>query len=604
MRFFYYNKRMETKNLKVELLAPAKDLETGIVAINSGADAVYIGAKSFGARHSAGNNLDDIKKLIDYAHLFNVKVHVTVNTILTDEELEQAKNLIEQLYKIGTDAIIVQDMGIINLAIEGKIPPIPIHASTQCNNRTLEKVKFFENIGLSRVILARELSLEKIEEICKNTNIEIETFVHGALCVSYSGQCYMSFYNGGRSANRGECAQPCRKKYSLIDENNNFIAKNKYLLSMKDFNASDYIEKLIFAGVKSFKIEGRLKDINYVRNVVSYYRKLIDNICEKTSNGHVFYDFEPDLNKCFNRSYTTYFLNKREKCSNIYTPKSIGEKLCKVKDSGNGWFIPDKKVKINSQDGICYFFNDDLDGCLVNKYQDNKVFINKNIEIKKGLQIYRNYNFEFEKFLSNSKTQRKIGIRVFLDGNKIKVQDENNNFIEYEIKDFEQAQNPEKIKDSFVKQFSKTGDSHFYIIEIKITGNTPFLPISQINEIRRNLFTQLENKIKERYKNQEQTKLKYAKHPILNAEYHENIHNKEAEDFYIKCGSTVLEKSIESTKNFKDKELMRTKYCLKHYFDMCKSPKKLYLVDENGKKYNLEFDCSNCEMVIKSFIQK
>ena len=260
---------------RVELLAPAKDKETAIAAINCGADAVYIGAPSFGARRAAPNSLNDIKEVVEYAHKFNVKVHVTINTILTDSELEEAAELIRKLYDAGVDAIIVQDTGILKLAIDGNLPPIAIHASTQCDNRNLEKVTFFDNLGVSRVILARETSLDEIKKICANTTCEIETFIHGALCVSYSGQCYLSYTIGGRSANRGECAQPCRKKYSLADEKGNLIAKDKYLLNLRDFNASKHIEKLIKAGVKSFKIEGRLKDASYVKNITAYYRKII-----------------------------------------------------------------------------------------------------------------------------------------------------------------------------------------------------------------------------------------------------------------------------------------------------------------------------------------
>lgn len=297
---------------KVELLAPAKDKETAIAAINCGADAVYIGASEFGARKAVPNSLDDIKEVVNYAHKFYAKVHVTINTILTDNELEQAQTLIHKLYEAGVDAIIVQDMGILKLAAEGKLPPIALHASTQCDNRTLEKVKFFENLGVSRVILARETSLDRIKEICANTNCEIETFIHGALCVSYSGQCYLSYAIGGRSANRGECAQPCRKKYSLIDDKGNILAQDKHLLNLRDFNASGHIEELVNAGVKSFKIEGRLKDINYVKNVVAFYRREIDKYAQKISSGRIEYDFEPDVNKSFNRGFTDYFLEGRK----------------------------------------------------------------------------------------------------------------------------------------------------------------------------------------------------------------------------------------------------------------------------------------------------
>ena len=324
-----------------ELLAPAKDRKTALAAINSGCDAIYIGAKNFGARQNASNSLEDIREVIEHAHKFNVKVHVTVNTILDDKELEEANSLITALYEMGADAIIVQDMGILQALIDKEIPPIPIHASTQCDNRTVEKVQFFDNVGLSRVILARETSLEQIKNICKSVNCEIETFIHGALCVSYSGQCYMSCANGGRSANRGECAQSCRKKYSLIDEDGTVLAKDKHLLSLKDFNTSEHIAELVDAGVTSFKIEGRLKDENYVKNVVAYYRQKLDKISKKNSSGKIFLDFEPDINKSFNRGFTDYFLVNRGECYNFNSPKSQGERLGKVMEVKN-----DRKISI------------------------------------------------------------------------------------------------------------------------------------------------------------------------------------------------------------------------------------------------------------------
>ena len=314
---------MQKKNhIKVELLAPAQNIECAKSAIIYGADAVYIGAHSFGARKNASNNLDDIKELIDFAHKYNVKIYITVNTILDDRELIEAEKLIQKLYEIKTDAIIIQDMGLLEL----DLPPIELHASTQCNIRTLEKVKFFENIGIKRAILARELSLEQIRKIKQNTDIELECFIHGALCVSYSGNCYMSSFIGGRSANRGECAQACRKKYSLADKNGNYILKDKYLLSLKDLCLKDYIEQMIKAGVTSFKIEGRLKDENYVKNTVLFYRKILDKFAPKTSDGEILEDFVPDINKTFNRGYTTYFIKGYDdNIFNFDTPKSTGE---------------------------------------------------------------------------------------------------------------------------------------------------------------------------------------------------------------------------------------------------------------------------------------
>ena len=587
---------------KVELLAPAKDKKTAITAINSGCDAIYIGASNFGARKKVPNSLEDIKEIVDYAHKFYVKVHVTVNTILTDDEILKAKELIQKLYDIGVDAIIVQDMGIFKLAIDNKLPPIALHASTQCDNRDLEKVKFFDDMGVSRVILARELSLEKIKEICANTNAEIETFIHGALCVSYSGQCYFSHYIGGRSANRGECAQACRKKYTLVDERGNIIAKDKYLLSMKDFNASRHLESLIDAGVKSFKIEGRLKDENYVKNVVAYYRQEIDKFASKTSSGRVFLDFEPDVRKSFNRGFTDYFLDGRKRCFNFESPKSLGEKLGKITKVGKDYFEigrTDYKmaggqagIKINSQDGL--YFNGN--GCLVNKVEGKKIYPNKMDGIAVGLEVYRNFDSKFEKQLENSKIKRQSGVKFSFKNGILTVIDEDENSVNFTIDSCEKAKNPEKMKENFITQLKKTGDSDFYVEAIEISEEIPFMPISQINEIRRTILEKLMNERLKNYKRELQKPLKLSKFPKENLDYRANIHNQCAKEFYEKCGCEVCEMSAES--GAFPKELMRTKHCLKFAFDMCKSPKKLFLIDEKGKKYPLMFDCKNCEMVV------
>lgn len=583
---------------QTELLAPAKDLETGVVAINSGADAVYIGASSFGARHLAGNKLEDIKKLVDYAHKFNVKIHVTINTILTDDELVEAKKLIQNLYEIGVDAIIVQDMGLVNLAIKNELPPIVLHASTQCNNRGLEKVKFLREVGFSRAILARELSVEKIGEICQNTDIEIETFIHGALCVSYSGQCYLSCSAGGRSANRGECAQPCRKKYTLTDEKGRILAKDKHLLSLKDFNASGNLRALVEAGVKSFKIEGRLKDKNYVKNVVAFYRAELDKYGQKTSSGKIFADFEPNVSKSFNRGFTSYFLNGREKCFNFSSPKMRGEKLAKVKKSVPGSFVLDKKLELTPQDGLCYFKADVLEGCLVNSVKNGEIFINKNIKIPVGTMIYRNFDAKFDKMLSSSKITRKLRADFTFKDGVLTVEDEDGNVESVRLENFETPNNPEKMKEIFTEQLKKTGESDFYAENIEILSEVPFMPKSQINEVRRTILDKLIEKRIKNYKREVQKPLNYAKYVKVATDYRENIHNSEAEKFYEGCGCKVLEHSLETSREFRGKELMRTKHCLKYAFDICKSPTKLFLTDEKGKKYPLKFDCRNCEMVV------
>lgn len=580
--------------MKLELLAPAQNKECAIDAINYGADAIYIGAKAFGARASAGNSLKDIQDIVEYAHKFYVRVYCTINTILDDNEILEAQKLIEALYKINVDGIIVQDMGIFELATEGKLPPIQLYASTQCNNRTLERVQFFDKLGIKRVILARELSLQEIENICKNSNCEIETFIHGALCVSYSGQCYLSYSIGGRSANRGECAQPCRKKYTLVDDKGNILAKDKHLLSLKDFNASEHIEKLANIGVSSFKIEGRLKNENYIKNVVAYYRQKLDKIGEKTSSGRVFLDFKPNVAKSFNRGFTDYFLNGRQKIFNFETPKSIGERIGKIEHVGKNYFVI-KNNNIHAQDGL-YF---DGTGCLVNKVEGNKIYPNKMVGIKEGLIVYRNSDVEFEKLLKISKTKRQIAVKINILENKIEAIDEDNNKVILPIQSEELANNQEKMQESFVKQFKKTGDSDFFCEKIAInTNNLPFLPVSQVNNLRRNLFEKLMEERLKNYKRTEQKPLKYTNFSETKMDFRANVHNNFAKNFYENCNCKIIENSLESGLSIKDKPLMTTKHCLKYAFNLCKKPINLYLIDEKNQRYKLKFDCKNCQMQI------
>lgn len=585
----------------VELLAPAKNLETGIAAIDSGADAVYIGACEFGARKNAPNSLEDIEKLVNYAHKFYAKVHVAINTILNNTELENAIELVKSLYNIGVDAIIVQDMGLVKAAIDGKLPPIPLHASTQCNNRTIEKVKFFDKIGLSRVILARELSVERIKEICTNTDCEIETFIHGALCVSYSGQCYFSYVNGGRSANRGECAQPCRLRYSLVDKDGKYILKDKYLLSLKDFNASNEIESLVNAGVKSFKIEGRLKDSNYVRNVTAFYNELLNKYAKRTSSGKVFCDFTPNVEKTFNRGYTTYFLNDREQCFNFLSPKSRGEKLGKVKRITSKYFEID--ADIHPQDGICFIQNGEMSGFLVNKVEGNKVYPNSMNGLKSGTLLYRNFDSNFDKKLTNTKTSRKIAVEITLENGKITLIDEDNNKITVNLPSGEAPKNIGRMTETFKSQMQKTGESIFYVKKFELKNTElPFMPISAINQLRRDL---LDNLLAERLKNypkEVQKHICYADFPDKIADYKFNIFNDEAVKFYEECKVNIKECALESSDNIKPgTEVMRTKHCLKFATGLCGKPcKPLYLENSKGIKYPLFFDCKNCEMVIKT----
>ncbi len=583
---------------KIELLAPAQNLEIGLSAIRYGADAVYIGGESFGARKTAGNDTRDIEKLVKSAHKFGVKIYVALNTILEDKELIEAQKLINSLYNVGVDALIIQDMGLLEL----ELPPIELHASTQCSIRTLQKVKFLEKIGFKRAILARELSIEEIKNISNNTNIELETFIHGALCVSYSGNCYMSAYIGGRSANRGECAQCCRKRYSLLDSSKNKIIQDKYLLSLKDFSAEKYLKELILAGVKSFKIEGRLKDENYVKNTVLYYRKLLDKCCEKTSKGDIISDFEPNINKTFNRGYTSYFLKDEHDFFNFSTPKSTGEYIGEIE------YIKSNVIKIKTdkivspQDGLCFFEKGELKGCLVNKVMGDKIFLNREVSLKVKDKIYRNQDVLFESVLKNSKTKRliKTEIKVFKD--KITVSDG-----EFEacakLPDYEIAKDKNKAKENFIKSFKKSGDSIFYADRVVfILSEIPFLPISVLNALRRELFAKLEEIRIKNCKRPLFNKISHNKYDDFIKDYRLNIHNQKAEEFYRACGLKDIERSLESTKNYKGREIMRTKHCLRRALNMClktgAKKQQLFLEDEKGSIYPLKFDCDVCEMAV------
>ena len=590
-------------NLKTELLAPAKDKETAFTAIDCGADAVYIGAGMFGARKNASNTLDDIEEVVLYAHKFKVKVFVTVNTILNDNEIDSAVELVKKLDKVNVDAILIQDMGLLEKLIELNLS-IPVHASTQCDNRDIEKIKFFKNIGLSRVVLARELSLDEIAKIHKEVpDIELEAFIHGALCVSYSGQCYLSQYIGGRSANRGECAQPCRKRYSLLNEKGDYIEKNAYLLCLKDLNASLHIKEMIDNGIFSFKIEGRLKDKEYVKNVVSYYRKILDKYSQKTSSGKMSYSFMPSPEKSFNRGFTDYFLVGRTNCYNFISPKSRGKYLGKIINADKNCFIIKSEEIISPQDGLCFEKDGSLEGFLVNKTEKTElgtiVYPNRKINIKKNIKIYRNYDANFEKELKYP-VKRQIGLNITVDKNEIVLRDEDNTTLTINIENKEKAKNQEQMNSNFIKQFSKTGQSDYYTKDIEIKNDIPFISISELNKLRRDSFETLTNKRIKEYKRNSQMSIKHAPFYKKEVDYRANIHNKYAKEFYKKCGTKVNELSLESNLPNRQIELMRTKHCIKYALNMCKSTQQLFLEDEKHKKYPLKFDCQNCEMVILS----
>ncbi|MCL1865167.1 MAG: U32 family peptidase [Spirochaetes bacterium] len=600
---------------KIELLAPAKNIETGIAAINFGADAVYIGAQKFGARINASNSIKDIASLIEYSHKYNARVYGAVNTILYDHELEEAESLIKGLYNIGIDGIIIQDMAI----LETDLPPIHIHASTQADNLDLERIKFFDKIGFSRIILGRELTLEQIKTIRENVTCELELFIHGALCVSLSGRCYMSASIGGRSANRGECAQPCRKNYTLHDGDGKTIGKN-YPLSLKDMNRTKNLKDIIDAGINSLKIEGRLKDINYVKNITAHYRKELDKILEersgltKGSSGRVYFDFMPDPVKTFNRGYTEYFLdNRTESITSPDTPKSIGERIGKIIEIDNNWFKIDGNKRLNNGDGII-IINKGLPvtGVKINRIDDGKIFPLVMRDIKKGGEVYRNRDSEFEKKLSHSKTERKIKVNMeFKDIDDrfiLTITDEDNYTTSVETVIEKEISNREgDIFQSIKKQFSKLGGTVFEADEIKISlsGNF-FLAASVLNELRRKAVENLlELRISSYKVSQSYIKKSDIPYPYKKIDFRHNVSNRLACQFYKRHGVEEIENSFETSGLNIKGPLMTTKLCLRYENSLCKKEKNIgskfrepfYLADEDTK-YRIEFDCKNCFMLI------
>ncbi len=607
-----YNSPME----KIELLAPAKDLETGIAAINCGADAVYLGAANFGARKAAGNSLQDIRLLVDYAHIYWARVYVTVNTLLYDKELPLAEQLINQLYQTGVDAVIIQDTGLLEL----DLPPIPLFASTQMHNYTPGRVAFLEKVGFQRVILARELSLDQIREIKEATNIELETFIHGALCVSYSGQCYMSYAIGGRSGNRGQCAQPCRLKYSLVDGNGNLIADQRYLLSLRDLNLSNVIAQLLDAGVCSFKIEGRLKNKAYVMNVVGHYRQLLDKILKErgkraSSSGTISLDFSPDPLKTFNRGYTSYFLHGRdEEITAPDSPKSIGEPLGTVLSlNKNTITISDTAAVLSPGDGLCYLDADkELQGTYVHAVTQTGIHVDQTHGLLPGVKLYRNNDHQFNAKLNKSQPERKIQVQFSLEkisaGMKLVVVDEDQCSAASEmLVEYVPANSPEKSHAIIDRQLRKLGGTAFICNQVECTIDpVPFLPASLLNKLRRKAIEQLVNvRIQQMPRENRKIIPNEAPYPVKELQFQGNVLNHKAADFYHRHGVEIIESAAEGSTNMTGRKIMTTKHCLRHEFNACPRQKNhkpviepWKLIDESNNEYPLRFNCKDCEMEI------
>ena len=604
---------------KIEILAPAKNLIQGIAAINSGADAVYIGAPQFGARSNATNSIEDVAELVKYAHLFNAQVFVVINTILYDNELETCRKMIWELYDIKVDALIIQDMSI----LEMDLPPIVLHASTQSNNRDADKIKFLKDAGIKRVVLARELNLHQIKEISDTADVELEFFVTGALCVSFSGNCYMSVANGERSANRGSCAQNCRLPYNLIDGNGDTLIKNSHLLSIKDLDVSDQIPNLIEAGICSFKIEGRLKDVVYVKNNVSYLRQKLDSFLDgnekytKASSGKCTFTFDSSLNRTFNRGYTDYFVNERHQSIGSWeSPKSKGQYIGKlVRTVGNSYEIENGNL-LNNGDGLCYINDDnEAEGIYVNLAENGFVFPNVLKEIKDGTFIYRNNDAAFIKLVEREDSAiRKISTSLLLtesaSGFKLTTTDEDGNTSKVLLEHpKEPTKNNESIEENIKIQLAKTGFTPYTADEITIQfSENWFLPISKINEMRRLVYEQLSAIRLENYKVEEHQIVKTSHpYPETKLDFMYNVSNKLARKFYERHGVTEIEKAFELQWDPGKSRVMTTKYCIKYELEKC--PKyhketlgvkvKEPLVLKQGElEYKLKFNCKPCEMEI------
>ena len=606
---------MSTINYKISLLAPARDLEVGIAAIQAGADAVYIGAPEFGARQAASNSLEDIAELVQYAHRFGVQVLVTLNTLLHDDEYPRACALAHELYKVGVDALIIQDLNLLNY----DLPPIRLHASTQCDNRTPEQVLHLQQLGFRRVVLARELSIDQIKEInhtiqnsplegeLERSSIELEAFVHGALCVSYSGRCYLSEALMDRSANRGCCAQLCRQRYDLLDKNGNEILDihgepihQRYLLSLQDMDRSQHLAELIEAGVTTFKIEGRLKDRDYVTNIVAYYRQLLDQLIDNNpalahaSTPSVYrYDFTPNPAKTFHRGQTDYFLHGRTpNMANWQTPKSTGEKIGKVIATRHNAICVELAhgITLHNGDGICYGDK----GFAINRIEGDWIYPNlqpSSLEgrsggslPKVGTNLYRNLDNEFLRSLrAERKIPTAIRFEAIADGYRLTIGDYSATF----VAEHQPATNQQRALQTIVQQLSKLGDTDFVAKDVQVFANEQpcsdtfpyFIPTSQLNQWRREVI------------NQPST---------VNAQL---SYTSSASDRSSVCEIRTANCQLPTVNCQLPTALMTCKYCILYEFGHCRKINPManeprYLRLQNGTVLSLEFDCKNCEMRI------
>ncbi len=625
---------------QLELLSPARNADIGIEAVNHGADAVYIGGPGFGARATAGNEIRDLERLIQHAHRFGSRIFITLNTILRDDELEGARKMAWDVYNIGADALIIQDMGLLEL----DLPPIQLHASTQCDIRTPEKARFLQDVGLSQLVLARELDLKQIRAVREvlDPGTTIEYFIHGALCVAYSGQCYISHAHTGRSANRGDCNQACRLPYEVMDQHGRIIAHQKHVLSMKDNNQSDNLRALIDAGVRSFKIEGRYKDMAYVKNITAHYRKLLDEIIEerefselplaRSSSGTTTFTFHPDPDQNFNREFTDYFVNGRQQDIGAFdTPKTPGRTIGWVTQVGDKWFeleVHDKDTVLNNGDGLCYYdLQKELIGVHINRAECVnakkgiwRVFPKDPIagfkDLRKGLEINRNRDMNWVRMLEKKSSDRRIGLWAEFaetaEGFALTLTDEDGFAGSSSIaQEHQAATDAGKAEATLREQLGRFGATIFAVHDIALNISQPwFVPASALNQLRRDAVAALGLARAGGF-----VRLPRAKpveppvpFPEDTLTYLANVYNHKAHDFYMKHGVKVIDAAYESKEELGEVSLMITKHCVRYSMSLCPKQAKgvigvkgtikaepLQLI--NGKeKLTLRFDCKPCEM--------
>lgn len=579
---------------ELELLAPAANVDIAIEAIRHGADAVYIGGPGYGARKKAANSIEDIKRVVDFAHIFRARVYVTVNTIIYDDELRQVERMIGELYRAGVDALIVQDMGILRL----DIPPIALHASTQCDTRTVEKAKFLEAVGFSQIVLARELTLSEIRDICGSVSVPVECFVHGALCVSYSGRCHASCHATGRSANRGECSQICRLPFTLKDADGKILEENCHLLSLKDLNTLDMLEDLVNAGVSSFKIEGRLKEMDYVKNVTASYSRKLNEIISRdpekyrrSSRGNSDVTFTPQLDKSFNRGFTHYFLEDRrpDNISQPGTPKSMGEVIRDIHDLNNG-------------DGISFFNKKgEYEGVMVNGIKGNRITGNHPFRLPPDAIIHRTYDRIWQQRMAQKSAERKIGLEVSVGYKSITARDERG--VEVTIRNDAEIEEAKRPVD-FRSYFDKLGNTHYRLDKFECQlGDNDFIRASELTRLRRQLTDALDAAARAAYKYDYRKKEDMGMpYPFKKLNYRDNVSNQLASDFYKSHGVTEIEPAMETGIKPADGRLMTTRHCILRELGVCLKHgggKKIRqpLTLQSGKlRFGLEFDCVRCEM--------